>query len=261
VARWLKHFLAPRNGLILNFDHLEGDSIDEFQSQVQAVSQYYPLVKISEVVKRLREHRKLGVAAIVFRNARKSVFLHAVPWLQARELPFTIFCRPDCIGLNRLPLEDELFLYRTHAPDRMNESLYREKLEEAWAQPRRVRQFLDERRKEWGPLPLDKMDPTFFFSTWKQLVELSAHYFEAGFFVEASLKNRADLEESLAFVRQQLSRDVRVAMTPREDSDLSAWLSTVKIEGLVTPRQGPLDKTCAPLELPLFPMEKADGGQ
>ena len=96
---------GPKNSLILVYDHLTENS--PFGDQLDEVSRFYKFTKLGDLVDRLKRGKVRGRATVVFSHARKSLFLHGVPILRARNIPVTVFLHPDCVGTNRLPGEEE----------------------------------------------------------------------------------------------------------------------------------------------------------
>ena len=89
-----------------------------------------------------------------------------------RKSPSRFFSGPDCIGLNRLPPEEELGLYEEHYPGRIAEAdLARWKMR-AWEAPTETEAFLLACRRDIGPLPLERLDPNVFFTTWGKIIGL-----------------------------------------------------------------------------------------
>lgn len=96
----------PKNSLILLLDHVSKESMPEFEAQVIEMAQFYRPSQVGELASNLKQ-RKFGSFALAFKNPRKSVFLYAIPWLLERDIPFTLYLQPDCVGTSLVPEGDE----------------------------------------------------------------------------------------------------------------------------------------------------------
>ena len=139
-----RRFFAPDNSLILLYDHLPEALASVFEEQVSEIQSYYKFIPLTQLISAIKKRAPYGYAAVAFQNARKSVFLRGVPFLLERGLPFTVFLRSDCIGMNRLPLEDE-----------------------------------DGLRSQG----IEKTDPTLFFGTWGEVNQIPPDKLELGMHV------------------------------------------------------------------------------
>jgi len=200
-----------KNSIIVQFDHIDEKDVEDFEGKIEEIANYYRFSKLEEIGSRLVSRKNQGLAAIVFNNPRKSVLLRAVPFLVSKSIPFTCFLRADCIGLNKLPLEEELNFYSQAHPEKLNSKVIAQKMTEAWIQPEEVEKYLLGLRKDLGPLPLNKIDPTFFFSTWGKLLELPQELIEWGVTLYASEQNLKLIEDGIFFMRQQLKCVPKVA--------------------------------------------------
>jgi hypothetical protein len=200
-----------KNSLIVEFDHIDDKNIEDFEGKIEEIGKYYRFSSLEEISSRLANRKKQGLAAVVFNNPRKSVLLRAIPFLAAQSIPFTCFLRADCIGLNKLPLEEELSFYSEAYPEKLSSSLVAQKITEAWTRPQEVEKYLLGLRKDLGPLPLDKIDPTFFFATWGKLLELPKDLIEWGVTLYASEQNAKLIEDGIFFMRHQLKTVPKVA--------------------------------------------------
>ncbi len=100
--------VRPKNSLILLYDHLSEEGMEAFESEIEEVRKYYKMAKLSEVLGASEQAPlQMGFACVLFRQARKSVFLRAVPYLVGESIPFAVGLLPECIGTNRLPIEEE----------------------------------------------------------------------------------------------------------------------------------------------------------
>ncbi len=136
--------LGLKNSLLLLYDPVTEDSVNQMESEILEVRKYYRFVTLSEVGKQVREKNVKGFASVLLKNARKSTFLRVIPLLRGENIPFTLFLRSDCIGMNRLPPEEEQF------------------------------------RKEKGSTALNEMNPEQFFTTWGKIKELPERESELG---------------------------------------------------------------------------------
>src|ERR1041385_1207829 len=100
----LKNLLAPRHSIILVYDQ----NTEELETQVDEVGNFYRFVRLPELVEALGRGRPYGLASVAFLQARQQLFRRAVSSLVDRDIAFTLFLRPDCIGVNRLPPDEEL---------------------------------------------------------------------------------------------------------------------------------------------------------
>lgn len=221
------------NSILLLFDHLRSEDISQFEDQLGEVGRYYRFVKVSELVGRLRKRKTLGQAAIVFKSARKSIFVHAVSRLLEREIPFSLMLRPDCIGLNRLSVEDEIEIYRKFYPGDIPDLEGKGEVE--------IRASL----RKIGKLPIEKLDPLMFFGTWGELTRIPPTFVELGL----ALSSRA-AEQELTFIRQQTGVAVRIAYGKGLSSEAKATLERLGIEAYLTDRSGVIDKDTDPMDLP-----------
>lgn len=231
--------LYPSNSLILARDYVPDEEYDSWLRQLDEVGKYYRWKKLSELV--VEGKPQMGGAAIVFLNARNKNFLRAIPELRARDIPVTLFLRPDCIGLNRLPPEEELSHYGISDDGRV------------FDEPEATEAYLLGLRKEKGALPFETLDPTLFFSTWGKILEIPPALRDLGFFLYARPNHDALIEEALRFIETQTKQRMTLAFTPKALSPLEkANLREKKIVALLTLREGILEKTTDIWDLPRF---------
>ncbi len=257
MKKLLRRFFGPSTSLIFAYDRMNASWEGEMQEQLDEAAKYYKFVKLSEIVSRLNAKDSQGLASVVFTHARKSLFLRALPVLRAREIPVTVFLDVDSIGLNRLPAEEELALYRESYPDKISESDYAAMLEKAWREPKEANALLRGYRQTVGPLPLDKIDPMLFFVTWGKILEIPPALFEAGLSVSSTPANAEHLGDSLDFIRHQLGRSVMLAHNPRAPEG-EAELKRAGIEAVLTRREGVVDKKTSPMDLPYWNWSAVD---
>lgn len=263
MGLWRK-ILGPSNSLFLCWDHVTDEGARELEAQVEEVRRYYHLAMLSEIIGFDGKPHTMGNAALVFINARRSVFQRAVPWLLSERIPFTLFLRPDCIGLNRLPPEEELELYREHYPERMPEAVLQQWTKKAWEAPVEADAFLIACRREIGPLPIESIDPGLFFTTWGKILALDPKFRELGFYVGHDPGVGGAVISALTFIRQQTGVQVRIAYSPRHAAkDIAAAkgaLEPLGIGSLLTARTGALERRTDPWSLPCWPMNPSEEG-
>lgn len=250
----MNHFFGPANSLILLYDQLTFESARELEAQMEEVRKFYRFVKASELLERIGRGKPRGMAVLVLRHARKSTFLHAIPLLREREIPFLLVTDPQVIGLNRLPPEEELEAYRS----RYGESAV-QGAPSAWRDPEGCNVFLEGLRQRVGPLPIERLDPTNFFTTWGKILEIPPALREVAFPISSDPANFERLSSGVAFVRRQVGA-VRLAFC--EQPVPKELLEPVGLMGLLTPREGVVDKGTDPWNLPrwkLSPDERSTG--
>jgi hypothetical protein len=250
--------LRPANALVLGYDHLGQAEAEAFESQIGEVRKYYQLVRLSEIAEALAKGRALGMAAIVFRQSRKSLFLRALPFLRTEDIPVTIFVRADHQGTNRLPAEEELRHFQQHYPGRLTEALVTEKVAEGWSNPATLDEFVRCCRQEIGPFPLNELDPTTFFSTWGSLMEFPPDRLEVGFYVGAGPGNEETLRTQLTFVRQQTRQPVRIGFWPRSDGNARHIAGALGLPAMLTTRLGAVEAGTSPWDLPQWSFENRE---
>lgn len=203
--------LGQSNGVILEFDHLDDNSTENLIEQVEEVLKYYRPVKLEELADRVKMKKRLGVASFVFRNPRKSVLLRAVPYLLDKKVPFTICLRTDCIGLNRLPPEEELDLFLKKYPNKISPESQTSFLKQCGSSPEAAEQFLLQLRSQLGPIPLELADPTQFFATWGKLIEIPKEWVSWGVNLYLLTDKLSQMENEILFMRQLLGSAPTVA--------------------------------------------------
>jgi hypothetical protein len=251
---FFKRILRPQNALVLLFEHLTDEGADEMEMQIKEVRQYYDFLKLGELADLLKKGKAVGVASVAFKNARKSVFFRGVPLLRSLGVPFTVFARADCIGTNRLPLGDEIDAYAAYYPEKIGRSIASELKAKTWKETRFVDGVLHEWRRSVGPFPLNKMDPTTFFATWKQIVTTDEKLIEIGIHIIESPESSSQPGTDLEFVRRQIGRSVRVAYC--EQAVNEEWLTSNGIVAQLGTESGEVGKKTNPMRLPHWIMER-----
>ena len=241
----LFHLFSPSNSLILVYDHLTQETAEQFELEVLEVRKYYKPVRLSELVAKQNKKRADGLFTVAFKEARKSVFIHGVPRLQGYGIPFTLFVRADCIGMNRLPPEEELDLYSTSYESSFKKPDLEKWKTLIWKKPDEVNAFLMDCRKQFGPLLLDKFDPTRFMTTWGKIKEISPKEMEVGVFISAD-PTQTSFFEDLRFIETQMGNRPKSAYCshPVKEIDKTGF------DCLVTSRRGMVEKKTGVFDLP-----------
>lgn len=253
------NWFGQSNGVILEFDHLDDASTENLIEQVEELSKYYTPIKLEELAERVKKKKRLGVASLVFRNPRKSVLLRAVPYLLDKQFPFTICLRTDCVGLNRLPLEEELDLFLKKYPGKINSETQASFLQQCVSNPDAAEAYLMKLRTEAGPIPLELADPTQFFSTWGKLLEIPKDKVSWGVNLYLSPDKVSQLENEILFMRQLLSASPTVGLignlqskkVPSKTWD-EASLQRISITGCVGTSQGAVTHSSEWWNLPIW---------
>lgn len=188
------------------------------------------------------------MAALVFENARKSVFLRAIPWLEEKKIPFTLGVRTDCIGMNQLPWPDEESLYQKFHSVTVSDA----DRKRAWENP----EWAESQRETWrklGPLPLNEADPTYFFVTWGQIFKISPQLMEVAMYFNQSPSHVDWLTAEKKFIETQTNQKIYSALSPYpcglEKSKITqAGISTV----VALSEFGSIEKNAQKLVLPRF---------
>lgn len=242
-------FLRPKNSILVPFDYEGPDSFFDFEDQISAIEKHYHFCKLSDLL----VSKKGGKAFLVFENPRKGVILKGIPALLSREAPFTIFVDPDYVGLNRLPLNEELKAYQQAYPDKWTPSEQLKWFDRAIQNPSEVDDFLKRCRLELGPLPIDQLDPLSFFSTWGKLVEWPPELVEFGFSIRHTLSPES-LQKKLQFfdwqlkVRPKVARLVKDQILPQE----LEVLEKAGIRVLVGHQKGEITKESSLWDVPVW---------
>lgn len=207
-------FFSRKHSIIVPFDYLETGSFNEFEEQIQFLKTHYRLSKLSEIVEGLKKGKSQGLAAIVLENPRKGVLVQAAPILLSLEIPFTVFIDTEYVGLNRLPVEEELRAYQRQYPQKITEELVRNWIQRAQWDPKETDAFLKKCRSEIGPLPIELLDSFSFFTTWGKLVDLPTTLVEFGIKTLQRIQDNHHWSEKIDFFRNQLKQSPRSIRTP-----------------------------------------------
>lgn len=246
-----------RHSILLEFDHFDFDAVEELKAQVEEVRNYYKLSKITELLTALDSRHPNGLACLVFKNARKSFFLHAAKWLVNEEIPFTLLLRPECIGLNRLPLREEMEQYVKFFPKAVTLDEINDVDAAGWEHPEVREVFLRDCRKRCGPLPLNEMDPTLFFGTWGQISDLPPKLRDFGVHIESDPKFPS-VRSGLAFTSTQVKAPISFARVTRDCGE--APLKELGFRGAMDGSLGEVSKNVNPFQLPVWKMERQEDG-
>ncbi len=248
VIRWLR----PAHSILIDFD------IDytDFESKIEEVRRHYDCVTLDSILKGLADGSPRGMAAIIIREARKGFFLRPLSFLLTENIPFTLFLRPDCIGLNRLPPEEELETYHQAYPQVLDRKQCQDWKERIWLEPNRVEIFLKEARARLGPLPIPTLDPLHFFATWGRVVEMPRNQLQLGLSLPSSPMGEYGLDDLLRFARTQVGREVTVASASRSLSFARKLLERAGIRAAIGPVRGVVDSKTDPFELPIWSLNE-----
>lgn len=236
----------PSNSLLLVYDHVTDEVLKQLEETLLEVGRVYTFLKLSELVEMHKRGKAQGYASVSFENARKSVFLRALPRLFEKEIPATVFLRPECIGLNRLPAEEELDYYQAFYEEKFSETSCREWKARIWSEPEKVNAFLLECRTRLGPLPIEKIDPMLFMETWGKIQEKSPEFVEFGLHLSSSPAHQEHLARDMKFIQKQTGRFSRCAYCSHT---LNA-LPMVGLDCVVTARRGVIERETPVFDLP-----------
>lgn len=239
----------PKNSIIVSFDYQNPDSFNEFQEQINAIQEHYRFSRLSDLL----EGKRLGKAFVVFENPRKGGLLRGVQVVLSQEIPFTLFVDPDYVGLNRLPLEEEIEIYQKAYPERWNPDEVLLWKQRASKNPQEVDYFLKQCRVELGPLPVEQLDPLRFFSTWGKLAEWPKELVEFGISLRHEISFES-LHQKIRFFEWQLKCRPKVARLMKEtvSKDEIHLLKEFGIQMLVGHQKGQINPSTSLWELPLW---------
>jgi len=237
---------GPRNSLVLLWDHLTQEGADDLERQIDEISRYYQFVPFSHLVRPEASGRRLGSAAIAFKNPRKSFFLRALSLLKEKQVVPILFLRPELIGTNRIPLEDEWAAYPAEQTKPMDIGRL------TWENVSEANRMVNRIRETSGPLPLDNMDPGLFMGTWGNIVETLPSRCEIGLHVPSRPKDSNEVRRELEFAAKQLTRQITTAFIPHEAADTLEVLRGAGITSVLTSRQGIVEKKTSPFGIPHY---------
>jgi hypothetical protein len=249
MMRWL---LGPSNSLLLTVDPASLGRFD-LEEALEDVGRYYRFGTLSEAV------RYRGTAALVFPEARKRHFLHFTPLVRSLDVPVTVFVHPDCVGLTRLPLWEELLLYREHFNALRDEPALEVR---AWADAAWAEAQIERLRREHGPLPYNELDPTRFYGRWSDLSDFPPEKLEVGLDLPTAIRpeHEARLQTALAFTRSQVKRPIEWAIGRDAVLDDAAerWLEAQGFRGYLSGLSGALVRGTSRWRLPRWILERTE---
>lgn len=247
-------FFSLKNSVIVPYDYTNSDSLQDLEDQIIALKEHYQFITLSEMIARVKKGKSRGFAAIVFDKPRKGVFVKAVPILLSLNVPFFLFIDPDYTGLNRLPMSEELCLYRDHYSNLFTQSEFEQWVIRSRREPEETDFFLKDCRKKFGPLPIEKIDPLSFFSTWGKILELPPDSVDFGITLSHQIISPDTFQEKLSFVGQHLKKVPDVVRAPtqgfsREEIEV---LKQCGVEGVLGHQVAPIDKNANVFDLPIW---------
>lgn len=245
---------GPKNSVIVPFDYSGPDSFQDFEDKLKAIKEHYRFSKLSEIASAVKKKKRQGLASIVLENPRKGVFLLAIPTLLSLEIPFTLFVDPDYLGLNRLPIEEELKAYQQSYPEKFSEQEFQKWCELARKNPTEADLFLKNCRQTLGPLRVDELDSLQFFTTWGKVLELPPDLAEVGVSVNHQIASREHLEEKITFVEKQLKKRPMLVRGPKQgfSSKEMEFLRKSQIEAVLGHTDREVTKQTSVFDLPVW---------
>ncbi|MEZ4751629.1 MAG: hypothetical protein R3B54_13705 [Bdellovibrionota bacterium] len=252
--KWLKKIFGSGTAIVLCEDHVPDRQT--FAEKLDEIGKYFKFAKLGDVVQNLRQGTLSSQAAFCLENPRKSTFLNAVPELLDRNIPFTLFLNVDCIGLNRLPIQEEIAIYKSHYAEALADDATPEDL--SWVSPQDAEARLDSWRKSVGPFPIEAQDPTRYFATWGQILEIPPQQVEYGMHLSTKPEGKLVLrhEEALDFIRIQTKQAVRHAFSAYSVNPFTDGLKTLGLEAVVCRQsQGELSVKTNVFDIPIWSLE------
>ncbi|MCB0416809.1 MAG: hypothetical protein H6617_06885 [Bdellovibrionaceae bacterium] len=252
--KWIKKIFGSGTAIVLCEDHVPDR--ETFSEKLDEVGKYFKFAKVADLVKGLREGNLSNQAAICLENPRKSTFLNAVPELVARNIPFTLFLNVDCIGLNRLPIQEEIAIYKGHYADALAADTTPDDL--SWVSPQDAEARLDSWRKNVGPFPIEAQDPTRYFATWGQILEIPPQLVEYGMHLSTKPEGKLVLrhEEALDFIKIQTKQAVRHAFSAYTVSAFTEDLKKLELDAVVCRQsEGELSLQTNVFDIPIWKLE------
>lgn len=252
----LQKFFGPGHSVILAFDHIDMETLEELTQALDEVGEFYRFVPLSQLAAPSQLKRQKGCAAVVFKQARASVFLRAIPELKAREIPFALLLDPDCIGTNRLPVAEEQEILRA-SHESTEELLQPAYLENAWTEGQSADSLRERFREKFGSLNVERLDPTRFFTTWGKIAELPTQLAELGlrFTTRPGTESARDLA---MYARKTSGRPLDFGYLPSEIPGTfpPSVYQDLAVKFVLTNRSGIVAPSTSLWELPLFALEK-----
>lgn len=233
----LRTLFGPRNSLILLYDLTSGEALARMEEETREIGEYYEWAPLPQIAK-----GSLGQAAIAFFHPRKRVVREAVPKLSGAGTPFTLFLRSDCIGLNRLPIEDELDLRGIAEPER---GKY---IAEVWQHP--------EERPRLGALPLETADPLNYFATWGEILAATPSLRSVGLHLFFDPDDAERLRAEKKFLEMQMAQAIDLMLVPRAKNPWETNLRAAGFSAVLTLEEGAVDKKTNAFQLTRFVPEE-----
>lgn len=250
--RLTRSLVTPPNSLILAAELFQRLGREAVEQTLDEVGRHYRFVKLTEWIDSFRAGEGNGLAIVIFEDVRNRSMRQWLPLFLDRSIPVTFFLRPNCIGLNRLPLEQELDAFNRAYPsafDPIGISTWKER---AWDSPEVVEEFLIGLRGKAGPLPVSQLDPMDYFVTWGRVLEFPEALRDFGLVVDRDPAKSLFIESQKTFIRQQTGVQVRIARSDRIDPKIRDWASRFSLDGWIVPSDGILDRNVDLLNLPLW---------
>ncbi|MCB0405398.1 MAG: hypothetical protein KDD51_11485 [Bdellovibrionales bacterium] len=252
--KWIKKIFASGTAIVLCEDHVPDR--ETFSEKLDEVGKYFSFVKLDDAVKNLRNGTLSNHAAFCLENPRKSAFQNAVPELIDRNIPFTLFLNVDCIGLNRLPVQEEIAIYKSHYAQALADDSTPEEL--SWVSPQDAEARLASWRQRIGPFPIEAQDPTRYFATWGQILEIPPQMVEYGMHLSTKPEGKLVLrhEEALDFIRIQTRQAVRHAFSPYKVSPFEKSLNQLGLQAVICRQsQGEVSLKTNVFDIPIWNLE------
>lgn len=248
---WLRRILGPPNSVVLLYDHMNDEAGRDLPGLLDEVGRYYEFTPLRSIVSDLKRGKDpRGKAAIALAYCRKSTLLRGVPELLARRVPFSVFLREDCVGMNRLPLDEELKAFASAYPEKLPAAECAALVDKAWHSPGEIARRLQDFRRSIGPLPVGDIDPTAFFPTWGELTKLPPGLVDFGLAIHADPCDHALLESSVAYARRQADRPIEIAFCARPLRNPADSLASLGLSALQTLDDGAIEKSTDRWALP-----------
>lgn len=238
---------GPGNSLTLIYDVLEGETLDAFEVEIGEAKKYYEAVLLSELVEKQKKG-KTGFFSICFKQARKNFELNVLPILMEYKLPCTLFIQPECIGTNRLPLQEEIAWFKKEFPEQITDEEMKSWETLISTDHAKAEETLSHLRKKLGALPVHKIGPELYSMKWGALVDFNPKQFEFGLYL--SSQSLDWIRESKQYAESQLSRPVTTVYRAETLAIPEEKLQDLGFIGGVTDCVGAVEKGKSAFNLP-----------